>query len=280
MRSAESFALQLVRVLEEICLEDKALRELTVHMPSHIAFYLLSERRHEISQLEEKYTLSLDLREDDKLSTIGFRIEHKGRFILDGLGAHGKEDNKDASKDEGKKNKSAKKQRSPHRDHPHRDNKERGSDSEGKVAGPQDLKSPVQASESSVTTPGSHNTGEDNQQERRKRSRYRGRRRRPASGAEGQQGSQPGVQQEGQQQNAHSQGSKDSKGPAEGNSPAPQAAPAHQEVREKKPAHQYPRSKSEGKAQGSTQVPGAGNTGDKPAPKGNRKKGWWQRLLD
>jgi ribonuclease E len=274
VRSAESFALQLVRVLEEICLEDKSLRELTVHMPSHIAFYLLSERRHEISQLEEKYTLSLDLREDDKLSTVGFRIEHKGRFIIDGLGAHGKtEDHKDAAKDENKKNKAGKKPRPqrdlPHRDAPHRDIKEKR-EGEGKVPEVQDVKPSSQSLESSSSAPAPHVPGEENQPERRKRSRYRGRRKRPSASPEG-------------QQNTSSQDVV--KGPVgEGNAPAVQAAPAHQEVRERKPAHHHPRPKNEGgnhaPVQSSTQVSVTGNVGDRPAPKGSRKKGWWQRLLD
>jgi len=272
VRSAESFALQLVRVLEEICLEDKTLRELTVHMPSHIAFYLLSERRHEISQLEEKYNLSLDLREDDKLSTIGFRIEHKGRFILDGLGAHGKtEDHKDASKDE-KKNKAAKKSRPQrdlaHRETPHRDIKEKR-EGEGKPIEAQDVKTPSQVSESASAAPAPHAPGEENQPERRKRSRYRGRRKRPSASAES-------------PQNPASQ---DVKGPVvEGNTPAVQAAPVRQEVKEKKPVHHHHRPKNEGGNHAPVPhapvQPSTGGGGDRPAPKGNRKKGWWQRLLD
>ena len=106
VRSAESFALQLVRVTEEICLEEPELKELTIHMPAHIAFYLLSEKRHEISQLEERYQLKLDLREDDKLSTIGFKIESKGRFITDGVGTPSKSaPSKPAPKDDAKKGK-------------------------------------------------------------------------------------------------------------------------------------------------------------------------------
>lgn len=111
VRSSESFALQLLRVLEEICLENIEMRQLTVHMPAHLAFYLLRDKRHELSSLEERYKLGLELKEDDKISAIGFRIESKGRFITDGVGNLSKhEEQKDVDgKEEGKKKKEFKK---------------------------------------------------------------------------------------------------------------------------------------------------------------------------
>ncbi len=276
VRSAESFALQLVRVLEEICLEDKALRELTVHMPSHIAFYLLSERRHDLSKLEEKYSLSLDLREDDKLCTVGFKIEHKGRFILDGAGTQGKsEESKESSKDDqNKKNKPVKKPH-PLKDHAQRDQQrdQQGNqkrDNKPKNDGALESKKSNEVAKEGQQNPQAIvpaiNSGEEQpQQERRsKRSRYRGRRRKPGGGQDGQQFT-------------------------EGASPAPASVvikpDVHQQVRQPsqqpadKPVHNAgPR---EQKSASYTTAPTAGMpTGEKPAPRGNRKKGWWQRLLD
>jgi ribonuclease E len=112
IRSSESFALQLLRVLEEFCLNDATTRELTIFMPAHLAFYLLSQKRHEFSRVEEKYTLSLDLREDNKLLTTGFRIEHKGRLVIDGAGNTPRtEEQKELPKEDPKGKKPQKKQK-------------------------------------------------------------------------------------------------------------------------------------------------------------------------
>lgn len=112
VRSPESFALQLLRVLEEFCLSNSAIRELMIFMPANLAFYLLSQKRHDISRLEEKYKLILDLREDNKLLTAGFRIEHKGRLVIDGLGnTPNVEEPKPIAKEEPKDKKSSKKQK-------------------------------------------------------------------------------------------------------------------------------------------------------------------------
>lgn len=112
VRSPESFALQLLRVLEEFCLEDTVTRELTIFMPAHLAFYLLSQKRHEISRLEEEYKLTLDLKEDNKLLTTGFRIEHKGRLMIDGAGNTSKtEESKDNPKEDSKSKKPSKKKK-------------------------------------------------------------------------------------------------------------------------------------------------------------------------
>ena len=103
VRSSESFALQMLRVLEEICLEDPETRALTVHMPSHMAFYLLSEKRHEFSNLESRYSIDFTLKEDDALGNVGFKIETEGRLLVDGLGNTGKKPKNPENKQEKKK---------------------------------------------------------------------------------------------------------------------------------------------------------------------------------
>ena len=250
IRSAESFALQLVRVLEEICLEDKTLRELTVYIPSHIAFYLLSQKRHEISQLEERYQLSLDLKEDDKLSTIGFKIEHKGRFIIDGIGTHAKgEESKDSSKEDNKKTKASKKQ------HMVKNTKERPeAKKETEIAHP--VAKVVEASKN-PTVPGDNTPENQEKRSSARRQRYRGRRRRPAG-------------PDGQQQN-----------PSSGETSDAMTAPKPVEIKEggQKPVHnQQP--KAQVSRPSISQEKSAVQDEGKPVSKNNRKKGWWQRLLD
>lgn len=87
VRSVESVGLQMLRVIEENCLNQKCSREVTIYMPSNVAFYLLSSKRHELTDIETRFKLRLNLKEDNRLINTGFKIENEtGGFIADGLG--------------------------------------------------------------------------------------------------------------------------------------------------------------------------------------------------
>ncbi len=87
VRSVESIGLQMLRVIEETCLSQKCGRQVNVSMPSSVAFYLLSSKRHELTSLESRFQLKLNLKEDNRLINTGFKIENEaGAFVADGLG--------------------------------------------------------------------------------------------------------------------------------------------------------------------------------------------------
>jgi len=178
VRSPESFALQLLRVLEEFCLSNSAIRELMIFMPANLAFYLLSQKRHDISRLEEKYKLILDLREDNKLLTAGFRIEHKGRLVIDGLGnTPNVEEPKPIAKEEPKDKKSSKKQKGSKDQKPQSKQQENNKkQSESKRSG---------SSVSEGVSPNGPSDGEEVKKSRSARRRQRQKERRAQQAADG-----------------------------------------------------------------------------------------------
>lgn len=104
VRSVASIGLQLLRVIEETCLSKKCGRLITIHMPSNVAFYLLATKRHELSDLEQRFQLKLDLKEDNRLVNTGFKIENEnGAFVADGHGNTSASDQQ--QKDQGNRNK-------------------------------------------------------------------------------------------------------------------------------------------------------------------------------
>ena len=178
VRSPESFALQLLRVLEEFCLSNSAIRELMIFMPANLAFYLLSQKRHDISRLEEKYKLILDLREDNKLLTAGFRIEHKGRLVIDGLGnTPNVEEPKSIAKEEPRDKKSSKKQKGSKDQKPQSKQQENNKkQSESKRSG---------SSVSEGVSPSEPSDGEEVKKSRSARRRQRQKERRAQQAADG-----------------------------------------------------------------------------------------------
>jgi ribonuclease E len=178
VRSPESFALQLLRVLEEFCLSNSAIRELMIFMPANLAFYLLSQKRHDISRLEEKYKLILDLREDNKLLTAGFRVEHKGRLVIDGLGnTPNVEEPKPIAKEEPKDKKSSKKQKGSKDQKPQSKQQENNKkQSESKPSG---------SSVSEGVSPNEPSDGEEVKKSRSARRRQRQKERRAQQAADG-----------------------------------------------------------------------------------------------
>lgn len=87
MRSKESLAVQLLRVLEELTTRAESDYPLTVRLESSLAFFLLGHKRRELENLETKRPHLFVLKQDDSLSFGGFKIENKeGEFLADSAG--------------------------------------------------------------------------------------------------------------------------------------------------------------------------------------------------
>ena len=74
LRSVESAALQVLRSIEEEGLKQRA-SAILVHMPAQIGFYILNNKRDALAELEQRYTMTLELRPDDTLVQPNHRIE-------------------------------------------------------------------------------------------------------------------------------------------------------------------------------------------------------------
>ena len=74
VRSTESTALHVLRALEEEGLKERS-DELTVHVPTAIALYLLNHKRAAINALEERYGLRIIVERDDALVPPNLRLD-------------------------------------------------------------------------------------------------------------------------------------------------------------------------------------------------------------
>ncbi|MEI8320998.1 MAG: ribonuclease E/G [Alphaproteobacteria bacterium] len=90
IRSKESLCLQLLRVLEEVFFNKKEEEILKVKISAELGFYLLSEKRKELFDLEARRGLFFTVEQDEALGATGFRIEDSsGNFLVDSVGTKG-----------------------------------------------------------------------------------------------------------------------------------------------------------------------------------------------
>ncbi|MBC8158205.1 MAG: ribonuclease E/G, partial [Alphaproteobacteria bacterium] len=73
-RSTQSTALHMLRVIEEEGIKRRS-REVTFHIPTHIALYLLNHKRDSLASMEARYEVKIVLAADDVLIPPDFRIE-------------------------------------------------------------------------------------------------------------------------------------------------------------------------------------------------------------
>ena len=73
-RSIQSTALHMLRAIEEEGIKRRS-REVTFHVPSDIALYLLNHKRETLSSIESRYDVKILLSADDSLIPPDFRIE-------------------------------------------------------------------------------------------------------------------------------------------------------------------------------------------------------------
>ncbi len=101
MRSKESLCLQLLRVLEEVSFKSTTEKLLKVKVATDLGFFLLSEKRKELAELEARRGNFFEIIQDDSVGARGFRIEDShGNFLVDSVG--GKRESKDHDKKLGK----------------------------------------------------------------------------------------------------------------------------------------------------------------------------------
>ncbi|MCA8908210.1 MAG: ribonuclease E/G [Rhodospirillaceae bacterium] len=74
VRSVGSSALHVLRAIEEEGLRRRS-SELTLHMPTDVALYLLNQKRHALGEMEERYALAVHISRDDGLRRPDFRLE-------------------------------------------------------------------------------------------------------------------------------------------------------------------------------------------------------------
>lgn len=76
-RSTDSTALYVLRAIEEECLKRKG-GEMTVHVPTAVALYILNNKRPSVQDLEERYEIAITFKGDDDLIPPESRIERVG----------------------------------------------------------------------------------------------------------------------------------------------------------------------------------------------------------
>ena len=76
MRSKESISLQLLRALEEALIQNPQHDLLNVYVPASIAFYLLSEKRAHLSDIEKTFKTVIKIFQDEQLNGTLFRLEN------------------------------------------------------------------------------------------------------------------------------------------------------------------------------------------------------------
>lgn len=271
IRSVESFALQLLRALQEVSLGDKALRDLDVYIPARLAIYLLNEKRHMLSEVEERFQLRLDIKEDETLTVSGFRIESNGRTLADGSGLASDEPTKGSKKRSGSRRSKSDDKPGGRKDKPAKEKRV-----------PQNKKEAEKSSEEEDSAEKQNTKGP-------KRSRNRRRNRRGSGGntaveVNGNVMETPQGQEDDNIGNNRLEPVKEEGVFASeeddniGNRIDEPAAEAKGQSK-----GQQRRRGSQRRSRGGQQrkSAAAGNTSQQgPTAPGNRKRGWWQRLLD
>ncbi|WP_068082654.1 ribonuclease E/G [Polycladidibacter stylochi] len=74
VRSVESVALHILRSMEEQLLRGVT-HDLIVHTPAEVALYILNQKRHSLSDLENRFGLSISVNADDSVSEQHFTLE-------------------------------------------------------------------------------------------------------------------------------------------------------------------------------------------------------------
>ena len=73
-RTADAASIMLLRAIEEEAVRGRA-AQVIVHVSNAVALYLLNQKRSHISEIENRYDLSVLIRVDDDMGAMGYRIE-------------------------------------------------------------------------------------------------------------------------------------------------------------------------------------------------------------
>jgi ribonuclease E len=77
LRSVDSVTLQIIRSIEEECVKSRA-SEITVTAPSEIALFILNQKRAVVTEIEERYGVTIFVLGDDKMILPNFEIGGTG----------------------------------------------------------------------------------------------------------------------------------------------------------------------------------------------------------
>ena len=178
-RSADTTALQILRVIEEEAMR-KRNNEITMHVPTEVALYILNQKRDLLTKIEADFDVKVFLLNDDTLIPPDYRMD---RIKSDGAAA----ETQDASSDDSNDNEDGGRKRRPRR------RRRRGKGGEDQTDQQQDAQSDTQSdAQSNDTTdtaaePSDTSNNEENKQQadgdadgedgpKRPRRRRRGRR--------------------------------------------------------------------------------------------------------
>jgi ribonuclease E len=78
LRSVDSVTLQIIRSIEEECVKSRA-SEITVTAPSEIALFILNQKRAVVTDIEERYGVTVLVLGDDKMILPNFEIGGSGQ---------------------------------------------------------------------------------------------------------------------------------------------------------------------------------------------------------
>ncbi|MGL4825505.1 MAG: Rne/Rng family ribonuclease [Alphaproteobacteria bacterium] len=82
VRSVESSALRLLRAIEKQCAEEKQ-RQVRAFVPTPVAMYILNQKRASLAQLEVRYQVTVQVLQDDTLIPPDFRLEASGEKLVE-----------------------------------------------------------------------------------------------------------------------------------------------------------------------------------------------------
>jgi len=192
-RSVESTALHLLRIIEEEGIKRRS-DEVTFHMASDAALYLLNHKRANLSAIESRYSVRIFLNADDELIPPDHRIERTKPRTADasdsalsaGTAQQGPDAEDDTDTDTGDEESPRKRRRRRSR------RKKRSEDNEGAVAADSRNETLSEDADEADAEPQGEDApaenGEDDDEKpakRRRRGKRGGRRRRGNRGAEG-----------------------------------------------------------------------------------------------
>lgn len=174
-RSADTTALQILRVIEEEAMR-KRNNEITMHVPTEVALYILNQKRDLLTKIEADYDVKVFLLNDDTLIPPDYRMD---RIKSDGAAA----ETQDASSNDSNDNEDGGRKRRPRR------RRRRGKGGEDQTDQQQDAQSDAQSNDTTDTAaePSDTSNNEENKQQadgdadgedglKRPRRRRRGRR--------------------------------------------------------------------------------------------------------
>mgnify|MGYP000403709546 CR=1 FL=1 len=189
-RSTESTALVVLRAIDEEGANRRA-GELTVHVPTSVALYILNHKRDALAELEAKYGMQVMLTNDDSLVPPDLRLERTKNQNGETISEMVANVRADVVEDANRKRK--RRRRGRKRD-------EDGAETQFDAAESTAVSADDEAEGASAAREGSEDgeTGEDGKSKRRRRSRRGGRRRRKsiegaAEGVEGAEAATEGV---------------------------------------------------------------------------------------